>query len=51
MLLKGLRGFTEIRKLTPEIVNMLSRRIEVHNSDRSTVKACLRADIYFTAVG
>ena len=38
MLLKGLREYTEIRELTPELVNTLIRRIEVHNSDRSSGK-------------
>ena len=50
-LLKGLREFTEIRELTPELVNTLIRRIEVHNSDRSTGHVRVKVDIYFTAVG
>ena len=49
MLLKGLREFTEIRELTPELVNTLIQRIEVHNRDRST--GHVKVDIYFTAVG
>jgi ssDNA-binding Zn-finger/Zn-ribbon topoisomerase 1 len=51
MLLKGLREFTELKKLTPEIVNTLIQRIEVHNSDRSTGKIRVQVDIYFTAIG
>ena len=51
MLLKGLREFTEVRKLTPEIVNTLIRRIEVHNSDRSSGHIRVKVDFYFTAVG
>ena len=51
MLLKGLREFTEVRELTPEIVNTLIRRIEVHNSDRSNGHIRVKVDIYFTAVG
>lgn len=46
MLLKGLREFTELRVLTPTIVNTLIRRIEVHNSDRSSGKIRVKVDIY-----
>ena len=51
MLLKGLREITELKELTPEIVNTLIQRIEVHNSDRSTGKIRVKVDIYFTAIG
>ena len=51
MLLKGLREFTELKVLTPELVNTLIRRIEVHNSDRSSGKLRVKVDIYFTAAG
>ena len=51
LLLKGLREFMEVRELTPEIVNMLIRRIEVHNSDKSSGHYSVKVDIYFTAVG
>ena len=51
MLLEGLRKFTQVRELTPEIVNTLIERIEVHNSDRSSGKLRVQVDIYFTAVG
>ena len=51
MLLKGLREFTEIRELTPELVNTLIQRIEIHNSDRSSGHVRVKVDIYFTAVG
>ena len=51
MLLKGLREFTEMKKLTPELVNTLIQRIEVHNSDHSSGKIRVKVDIYFTAVG
>ncbi len=51
MLLKGLREFTEMKKLTPELVNTLIQRIEVHNSDRSGGKLRVKVDIYFTAAG
>lgn len=49
MLLKGLREYTEIWKLTPELVNTLIQRIEVHSKDKVTKK--VKVDIYFTAVG
>ena len=51
MLMKGLKEFTEIKKLTPEIVNTLIQRIEVHNSDRSSGHITVKVDIYFTAIG
>ena len=51
MLLKGLRGFSELKELTPEIVNTLIRRIEVHSSDKSSGQNRVKVDIYFTAVG
>lgn len=51
MLLKGLREFTEVKELTPELVNTLIQRIEVHNSDRSSGKIRVKVDVYFTAAG
>ena len=51
MLLIGLREFTEIRELTPELVNTLIQRIEIHNSDRSSGHVRVKVDVYFTAVG
>ena len=51
MLLKGLREFTELRELTPTIVNTVIQRIEVHNSDRSSGHIRVKVDIYFTAAG
>ena len=51
MLLKGLRDYTEVKELTPELVNTLIQRIEVHNSDRSGGKITVKVDIYFTAAG
>ena len=49
LLMKAPRDYTDIRQLTPEIVNALIRRIEVHNKDKETKK--VKVDIYFTAVG
>ena len=51
MLLKGLREFTDLRSLTPELVNTLIRRIEIHNSEKIDGKRHVQVDIYFTAVG
>ena len=51
LLLKGLRDFTEVRQLTPEIVNSLIKRIEVYNNDKSSGHSYVKVDIYFTAVG
>ena len=50
-LLEGFRKFTELKELTPEIVNTLIKRIEVHNSDRYDGHCHVKVDIYFTAVG
>ncbi len=50
-LLEGFRKFTELKELTPEIVNTLIKRIEVHNSDRHDGHCHVKVDIYFTAVG
>lgn len=49
LLMKALRDYTDIRQLTPEIVNALIRRIEVHSKDKKTKK--VKVDIYLTAVG
>ncbi len=49
LLMKALRDYTDIRQLTPEIVNALIRRIEVHSKDKETKK--VKVGIYFTAVG
>lgn len=50
-LLNALREFTEIRELTPTLVNTIIRRIEVHNSDKSSGHKVVKVDIYFTAAG
>ena len=51
MLLQGLREFTELRELTPSIVNTLIKRIEVHNNDKFDGHCHVKVDIYFTAAG
>lgn len=50
-LLRGLREFTEVRELTPAIVNTLIQRIEVHNSEKRDGRNRVKVDIYFTAAG
>ena len=49
--LETIRKCTDIEELTPEIVNRLIRRIEVHNSEKVNVRKCVKIDVYFTAVG
>ena len=51
MLYSGLREFTEVKKLTPTLVNKLIQRIEIHNNDKSSGHCFVQVDIYFTAVG
>ena len=51
MLLKGFRKYSEMRELTPEIVNMMIQRIEVHNNNKYDGHCHVKVDIYFTGVG
>ena len=51
LVLRTLREMTDIKKLTPTLVNSLIERIEVHNSDKSSGHSHVKVDIYFTAVG
>ena len=51
LVLRTLREMTDIKELTPTLVNSLIERIEVHNSDKSSGHSHMKADIYFTAVG
>ncbi len=51
LLLQGLREFTDMKELTPTIVNKLIRRIEVHNPEKKHAHKSVKVDIYFTAVG
>lgn len=51
MLLRGLREFMEVRRLTPTIVNTLIRRIEVHSNEKKYGHGNVKVDIYFTAAG
>ena len=49
--LEAIRQCTDIKELTPAIVNRLIRRIEVHNSEKIDGRKQVRLDVYFTAVG
>jgi len=51
MLLKAMRKQTEIKTLTPELVNTLIRRIEIHKPTTENGKKTVNVDIYFTGVG
>lgn len=51
LLLKTLREVTDVRDLTPELVNTLISRIEVHNNSQRWGRGTVKVDIYFTAVG
>jgi site-specific DNA recombinase len=51
LLLKTLRECTQLDELTPTIVNSLIKKIEVHNSDKSSGHVRVKVDVYFTAVG
>ncbi len=51
LLLKSFREFSEVRTLTPELVNTLIRRIEIHNNDKYDGHCHVKVDIYFTGVG
>ena len=49
--LETIRKCTDIEELTPEIVNRLIRRIEVHNSEKVDGRKRVKLDVYFTAAG
>ncbi|MEY8336187.1 DUF4368 domain-containing protein [Lachnospiraceae bacterium 47-T17] len=51
LVLRTLREMTDIKELTPSLINSLIKRIEVHNSDKSSGHSHVKVDIYFTAVG
>lgn len=51
LLLAGLREYSSMETLTPEVVNKIIKRIEVHNSEMVNGHKRVRIDIYFTGVG
>ena len=51
LVLRTLREITDVKELTPTLVNSLIERIEVHNNDKYDGHCHVKVDIYFTAVG
>lgn len=51
MLYQGLMEFTEMKELTPVMVNKLIERIEIHNNGKKHSHNNVKVDIYFTAIG
>lgn len=51
LLLAGLREYSGMETLTPEVVNKIIKRIEVHNSEMLNGHKRVGIDIYFTGVG
>ena len=51
LLLKTVREQTDVKELTPALVNSLIERIEVHNNDKYDCHCHVKVDIYFTVVG
>ena len=51
LLLRTLRELTEVKELTPTLVNSLIERIEIHNNDKSGGHCYVKVDIHFTAAG
>ena len=51
LLLAGLREYSSMEKLTPEVVNKIIKRIEVHNSEVVDGHKRVKIDIYFTGAG
>ncbi len=51
MLYQGLMEFTDMKQLTPTIVNKLIERIEIHNNEKKHSHGHVKVDVYFTAVG
>lgn len=51
MLYRGLQEFTELKVLTPTVVNKLIERIEIHNNEKKHSHNNVKVDVYFTAIG
>ena len=51
MLYQGLMEFTEMKQLTPTVVNKLIERIEIYNDEKKHSHNNVNVDISFTAVG
>lgn len=51
LVLKTLRELTNLKELTPTLVNTLIQRIEVHSNEKKHKHNRVKVDIYFTAIG
>lgn len=51
LLLTGLREYSSMETLTPEVVNKIIKRIEIHNSELVNGHKQVKVDIYFTGAG
>ena len=51
LLLKIVRERTDIKELTPELVNTLIRRIEIHEPQMINGQRTVNVDIFFTGIG
>lgn len=51
LLIRTFREMTDIKELTPIIVNKLIERIEVHNNDKTSGHCYVKVDVCFTGVG
>lgn len=51
LLLKTVREQTDVKQLTPELVNTLIRRIEIHSPVKVNGHKTVAVDIYFTGIG
>lgn len=51
LLLAGLREYSSMETLTPEVVNKIIKRIEIHNSELADGHKQVKVDIYFTGAG
>ena len=49
--LETIRKCTDIKELTPALINRLIQRIEVHKSEKVDGRKCVKLDVYFTAAG
>ena len=51
LLLKAIREQTDIKELTPQLVNTLIRRIEIHEAIKNGNEKTVPVDIFFTGIG
>ena len=51
LLLRTVREQTDVKQLTPELVNTLIRRIEIHSPVKVNGHKTVAVDIYFTGIG